>query len=102
MRLLRFPGIGKWYAGMGANESERVQKRLGGRMALFATVTVLLARNCLTWYVPPIWRQTMKDIERWIPERWDQIVGNRALRRAASLSLPSAGLDVDVVFGQGG
>ena len=22
----------------------------------------------------------MKDIERWIPERWDQIVGNRALK----------------------
>ena len=22
----------------------------------------------------------MKDIERWIPKRWDQIVGNRALK----------------------
>jgi len=40
VRMLRFPGIEKWYAGKGANESERVQKRLGGRMALFATVTV--------------------------------------------------------------
>ena len=27
---------------------------------------------------------------------------DRSVRRAASLSLPSAGLDVDVVFGQGG
>ena len=40
VRLLRFPGIEKWYAGVGANEGERVQKRLGGRMALFATVNV--------------------------------------------------------------
>ena len=40
VRLLRFPGIEKWYAGVGANEGERVQKRLGGRMALLATVTV--------------------------------------------------------------
>jgi endonuclease/exonuclease/phosphatase family metal-dependent hydrolase len=40
VRLLRFPGIEKWYAGVGANDGERVQKRLGGRMALFATVTV--------------------------------------------------------------
>lgn len=41
VRMLRFPGIEKWYDGKayGANESEQVQKRLGGRMALFATVT---------------------------------------------------------------
>ena len=32
--MLRFPGIEKWYAGVGANEGERVQKRLGGRMAV--------------------------------------------------------------------
>ena len=38
VRLLRFPGIEKWYAGVNANEGERVQKRLGGRMALLATV----------------------------------------------------------------
>ena len=38
VRMLRFPGIEKWYAGVGANEGERVQKRLGGRMALFATL----------------------------------------------------------------
>ena len=38
VRMLRFPGIGKWYSGVGANEGERVQQRLGGRMALFATV----------------------------------------------------------------
>ena len=40
VRMLRFPGIEKWYAGKayGATESEQVQKRLGGRMALFATV----------------------------------------------------------------
>ena len=38
VRMLRFPGIEKWYEGKGANESEKVQKRLGGRMALFATV----------------------------------------------------------------
>jgi endonuclease/exonuclease/phosphatase family metal-dependent hydrolase len=40
VRLLRFPGIEKWYDGKsyGATESELVQKRLGGRMALFATV----------------------------------------------------------------
>jgi endonuclease/exonuclease/phosphatase family metal-dependent hydrolase len=38
VRMLRFPGIEKWYEGKGANESERVQRRLGGRMALFATV----------------------------------------------------------------
>jgi endonuclease/exonuclease/phosphatase family metal-dependent hydrolase len=40
VRMLRFPGIEKWYDGKsyGANDSERVQKRLGGRMALFATV----------------------------------------------------------------
>jgi endonuclease/exonuclease/phosphatase family metal-dependent hydrolase len=38
VRLLRFPGIEKWYEGRGANDSERVQKRLGGRMALFATI----------------------------------------------------------------
>src|SRR5688572_20583144 len=38
VRMLRFPGIEKWYEGRGANESERVQRRLGGRMALFATV----------------------------------------------------------------
>jgi endonuclease/exonuclease/phosphatase family metal-dependent hydrolase len=40
VRMLRFPGIEKWYDGKtyGANESEQVQKRLGGRMALFATV----------------------------------------------------------------
>ena len=40
VRLLRFPGIEKWHEGKGANESEKVQKRLGGRMALFATVAV--------------------------------------------------------------
>jgi endonuclease/exonuclease/phosphatase family metal-dependent hydrolase len=40
VRMLRFPGIEKWYAGVGANEGERVQKRLGGRMALLATVNV--------------------------------------------------------------
>jgi len=40
VRLLRFPGIEKWYAGVGANEGERVQKRLGGRMALIATINV--------------------------------------------------------------
>jgi endonuclease/exonuclease/phosphatase family metal-dependent hydrolase len=40
VRLLRFPGIEKWYAGVGANEGERVQQRLGGRMALLATVGV--------------------------------------------------------------
>jgi endonuclease/exonuclease/phosphatase family metal-dependent hydrolase len=40
VRLLRFPGIEKWYDGAtyGANESEQVQKRLGGRMALVATI----------------------------------------------------------------
>jgi endonuclease/exonuclease/phosphatase family metal-dependent hydrolase len=40
VRMLRFPGIEKWYDGKsyGANESEQVQKRLGGRMALMATV----------------------------------------------------------------
>jgi endonuclease/exonuclease/phosphatase family metal-dependent hydrolase len=38
VRMLRFPGIEKWYEGKGANESEKVQRRLGGRMALFATV----------------------------------------------------------------
>jgi endonuclease/exonuclease/phosphatase family metal-dependent hydrolase len=38
VRMLRFPGIEKWYAGVGANDGERVQRRLGGRMALFATV----------------------------------------------------------------
>ena len=38
VRMLRFPGIEKWYEGKGANEGERVQKRLGGRMALFATI----------------------------------------------------------------
>jgi endonuclease/exonuclease/phosphatase family metal-dependent hydrolase len=40
VRMLRFPGIEKWYDGRsyGASESEQVQKRLGGRMALFATV----------------------------------------------------------------
>src|SRR5687768_9457766 len=40
VRMLRFPGIEKWYAGVGADEGERVQKRLGGRMALFATINV--------------------------------------------------------------
>jgi endonuclease/exonuclease/phosphatase family metal-dependent hydrolase len=40
VEMLRFPGIEKWYDGKGANEGERVQKRLGGRMALFATVSV--------------------------------------------------------------
>jgi endonuclease/exonuclease/phosphatase family metal-dependent hydrolase len=38
VEMLRFPGIEKWYEGKGANESEKVQKRLGGRMALFANV----------------------------------------------------------------
>jgi endonuclease/exonuclease/phosphatase family metal-dependent hydrolase len=39
VRMLRFPGIEKWYAGaFGADEGEKLQKRLGGRMALFATV----------------------------------------------------------------
>jgi endonuclease/exonuclease/phosphatase family metal-dependent hydrolase len=40
LRMLRFPGIEKWYDGKahGASESEWPQKRLGGRMALFATV----------------------------------------------------------------
>ncbi len=39
-RMLRFPGIEKWYAGKayGASESEQQQKRLGGRMALFARI----------------------------------------------------------------
>jgi endonuclease/exonuclease/phosphatase family metal-dependent hydrolase len=39
VRMLRFPGIEKWYDGKsyGASESEQVQKRLGGRMAIFAT-----------------------------------------------------------------
>ena len=40
VRMLRFPGIEKWYEGKGADESEKVQKRLGGRMALFATVAL--------------------------------------------------------------
>ncbi|MEP7271973.1 MAG: endonuclease/exonuclease/phosphatase family protein [Acidobacteriota bacterium] len=40
VRMLRFPGIEKWYAGKeyGASQSEQEQKRLGGRMALFATI----------------------------------------------------------------
>jgi endonuclease/exonuclease/phosphatase family metal-dependent hydrolase len=40
VRMLRFPGGEKWYDGKsyGANPSEQVQKRLGGRMALFATI----------------------------------------------------------------
>ena len=40
LRMLRFPGIEKWYDGKayGASASEQPQKRLGGRMALFATV----------------------------------------------------------------
>jgi endonuclease/exonuclease/phosphatase family metal-dependent hydrolase len=40
VHMLRFPGIEKWYDGKsyGASESEQVQKRLGGRMAIFATV----------------------------------------------------------------
>jgi endonuclease/exonuclease/phosphatase (EEP) superfamily protein YafD len=39
--MLRFPGIEKWYEGaMGADEAERLQKRLGGRMALLARVRV--------------------------------------------------------------
>ena len=40
VRMLRFPGIEKWYAGKeyGATESEQLQKRLGGRMALLATI----------------------------------------------------------------
>ena len=40
LRMLRFPGIEKWYDGKsyGASESELLQKRLGGRMAIFATV----------------------------------------------------------------
>lgn len=40
VRMLRFPGIEKWYEGKRANESEKVQRRLGGRMALFATVSL--------------------------------------------------------------
>lgn len=42
LRMLRFPGIEKWYDGKayGASESEWIQKRLGGRMALFATVRI--------------------------------------------------------------
>jgi endonuclease/exonuclease/phosphatase family metal-dependent hydrolase len=41
VRMLRFPGIEKWYAGAyGADEGEKLQKRLGGRMALFATVAL--------------------------------------------------------------
>lgn len=40
LRMLRFPGIEKWYDGKsyGATEAEQLQKRLGGRMAIFATV----------------------------------------------------------------
>lgn len=41
VRMLRFPGIEKWYAGAyGADEGERLQKRLGGRMAILAKVRV--------------------------------------------------------------
>jgi endonuclease/exonuclease/phosphatase family metal-dependent hydrolase len=40
VRMIRFPGIEKWHDGKayGANEAEQVQKRLGGRMALIATI----------------------------------------------------------------
>jgi endonuclease/exonuclease/phosphatase family metal-dependent hydrolase len=40
LRLLRFPGIEKWYDGesFGSAISEQPQKRLGGRIALFATL----------------------------------------------------------------
>ncbi len=40
LRMLRFPGIEKWYVGetSGASKAEALQKRLGGRMALFATI----------------------------------------------------------------
>ena len=42
LRMLRFPGIEKWYIGesSGASQAEALQKRLGGRMALFATINV--------------------------------------------------------------
>jgi endonuclease/exonuclease/phosphatase family metal-dependent hydrolase len=41
VRMMRFPGIEKWYAGAyGADEGEKLQKRLGGRMSLLATVTL--------------------------------------------------------------
>jgi endonuclease/exonuclease/phosphatase family metal-dependent hydrolase len=42
VRMLRFPGIEKWYDGKayGASEAEQLQKRLGGRMAIFATVSL--------------------------------------------------------------
>lgn len=42
LRILRFPGIEKWYEGTkaGASESEALQKRLGGRMAILATIRV--------------------------------------------------------------
>ena len=40
LRMLRFPGIEKWYIGEtgGASKDEALQKRLGGRMALIATL----------------------------------------------------------------
>ena len=40
IRMLRFPGIEKWYYGesSGASKSEALQKRLGGRTAIFATI----------------------------------------------------------------
>jgi endonuclease/exonuclease/phosphatase family metal-dependent hydrolase len=42
LRMLRFPGIEKWYIGesSGASKAEALQKRLGGRMALFATINL--------------------------------------------------------------
>ncbi len=41
VRMMRFPGIEKWYAGSyGADEGEKLQKRLGGRMALLATINL--------------------------------------------------------------
>lgn len=42
LRMLRFPGIEKWYYGesTGASQAEALQKRLGGRMAIFATISL--------------------------------------------------------------
>ena len=46
VRMLRFPGIEKWYDGRRApTKAEQVQKRLGGRMALFATVNAGTRRH---------------------------------------------------------
>ena len=101
VRMLRFPGIEKWYEGKGANEAEKAQKRLGGawrfrdvdlgRASRSGPPTSKLGQDSAAWKAPT---RMLLDALRYAhgtrgPRRRPDATPERALSRPCARRIPA-------------